>query len=199
MRRTEFEVVDEMLIQSVLEKSEWGVLSLISDNEPYGVAVNFVAYEGMICFHGAYEGRKAEAIKTHPSASFLVVSPQSLIPSYFSDTKSACAATQFYISVMLAGEISFMKDLSFKAGVLEAMMQKFQPEGGYIPMDAENPIYTKMIERTAIYVLKPSKTSLKVKVGQNRPKEIQQRILNNLRERGNTSDLETIALMEKYL
>ncbi|WP_345994024.1 pyridoxamine 5'-phosphate oxidase family protein [Sulfurimonas sp. HSL-1716] len=199
MRRDEFEVNDPAVVRKLLKECDYGVLSLMSDNEPYGVAVNFVAYEDMICFHGAYEGRKADAIKTHPFASFLAVSPQALIPSYFSDTKSACAATQFYISVMIEGEISFTEDSSFKAGALEAMMQKFQPEGGYIPLHTEDPAYTKMLERTAIYVLKPRKTSLKVKIGQNRSKEMQQRILKNLRERGEAADLETIALMEKYL
>jgi uncharacterized protein len=198
MRRNEFEVIDESLVQNVLEECEWGVLSLISENEPYGIAVNFVFYEGMICFHGAPEGRKAKAMRAAPNASFLAVSPQAVIPSYFSGTKSACAATQFFVSVMLEGKIVLLEDNVSKANVLEAMMQKLQPEGGYVTMNAKNPIYTKMFERTCIYALQPKKTSLKVKVGQNMSKETQQRILQHLQKRGELTDLNTIDLMEKY-
>ncbi len=117
MRRAEFDVKDENSVNEVLETCEYGTLSLISEGKPYVVALNFVFFENSIFFHGAKEGRKIEAIKSNPNASFLVVKPYSFIPSFFSDTMSASPATQFFASVLVEGTISFIK--------MEILKQKF--------------------------------------------------------------------------
>ena len=94
MRRAEFDVKDKNSIDEILQACEYGTLSLISGGKPYVVALNFVFFENSIFFHGAKEGRKIEAIKSNPNASFLVVKPYSFIPSYFSDTMAACPASR---------------------------------------------------------------------------------------------------------
>ena len=48
MRRDEFNVQDEKSINEILTECEYGTLSLISDNKPYCVALNFVKYENSI-------------------------------------------------------------------------------------------------------------------------------------------------------
>lgn len=131
MRRGEFEVKDENSINEILESCEYGSLSLISDGKPYVVALNFVLFENSIFFHGAKEGRKIEAIKSNPNASFLVVKPYSFIPSFFSDTMAACPATQFFASVLFEGTVSFIEDGNIKAKVLNALMKKFQSEDSF--------------------------------------------------------------------
>ena len=65
MRRDEFNVKDEKSINEILTECEYGTLSLISDNKPYCVALNFVKYENSIFFHGSKEGKKIEAIKNN--------------------------------------------------------------------------------------------------------------------------------------
>ena len=41
MRRAEFEVNDPSLIEEVLNSCEYGTLSLVDGDEPYGVPINF--------------------------------------------------------------------------------------------------------------------------------------------------------------
>lgn len=195
MRRKEFEVTDKEAVKKVLDECEYGVLSLMSDNEPYGVAVNFVLYNDMVCFHGAKEGRKVEAIKSNAQASFLAIQPYAMIPSYFSNTRAAYPATQFFTSVHIYGEVSTINDASEKAQILEAMMQKLQSEGGYDTISVDNPIYTKALEKTGVYALKPQTTSLKVKAGQNLSDERKQEVIQKLMQRDKEKDISTVELM----
>lgn len=196
MRRSEFEVKDEAAFEGLLSECEYGTLCLVDDGGPYGVAVNFVWYEGAICFHGACEGRKAETMAKNPKAAFSVVKPYSLIPSYFSGTVSACPATHFFASAHIAGTVEIVEDDAEKCGVLNALMKKLQPQGGYEEIDASNPIYTKMIAQTAIWKLTPKITSLKIKLGQNLSKERKEKLTERLTERGEALDKATLEAIE---
>jgi uncharacterized protein len=197
MRRAEFEVNDTQRIEELLAECEYGTLSLMDEQEPYGVPLNFVWYEKSLCFHGSKEGRKMELIAKNPRASFSVVKPLSLIPSYFSNTRSASPATQFFISAHITGWIEIVTDADLKCLMLTALMQKLQPEGGYDAIEASNPIYTKMIEQTGLLRLTPESISLKVKVGQNLSEERKKSLIEKLHKRGNKLDLLTIDLINQ--
>jgi len=197
MRRAEFEVNDTQRMEALLAECDYGTLSLMDDLVPYGVPLNFVWYEKSLCFHGAKEGRKMELIAKNPRASFSVVKPLSLIPSYFSNTRSAAPATQWFISAHVTGLIEIVTDADLKCLMLTALMQKLQPEGGYDAIEASNPIYTKMIEQTGLFRLNPESISLKVKVGQNLSEERKKSFIEKLRERGNDLDLLSIELIHQ--
>lgn len=197
MRRAEFEVNDPSLIEEVLNSCEYGTLSLVDGDVPYGVPINFAWHENRLGFHGALEGRKMELIARNAKASFSVVKPLSLLPSYFSNTRSACPASQLYISVLCVGEMKVISDLHVKCEVLNALMQKLQPEGGYDVIEADNPIYAKAVERLGICVLEPSSMSLKVKAGQNLTEERKTLLIEKLRERDSAIDRLSLKVIEK--
>lgn len=197
MRRNEFDIQDKQSITNVLSECEYGTLSLISEGKPYGVAVNFVWYNDRVFIHGAKEGRKVDAIKKSPLGSFLVVKPYSVIPSYFSQTLAACPATQFFASVYIQGSIKELKTPQAKAIVLNKLMEKLQSEGKYEPIAYEKPMYTKMIDKTAIFELTPNHISCKIKVGQNLSSEKLENIMTYLKERGESLDTQTLELMQK--
>lgn len=198
MRRNEFDVKDPEAIRQVLDKCDYGVVSVISGGEPYGSAVNFVYLDGDVYFHGSREGRRPEAIGSGTIASFLAVDPQAFIPSYFSDTRSACPATQFFASVHIAGTVSPVEDAAVKSEVLNALMRKMQPEGGYDPIAPENPIYTKMLEKTGVFGLKAETVSLKVKAGQNLTPDRFEAMQTRLNEHGGETDTATIETMKRF-
>lgn len=198
MRRSECEVDDPEAVASVLRECDYGVLSLISGGEPYGVAVNFAFCGGALYFHGSLEGRKAEAIGDAAQGAFLAVKPYAFIPSYFSDTRSACPATQYFASVHISGTVRRLVDPAEKASGLTALMEKMQPEGGYEPIDAANPVYTNVLEKTGVYKIIPSTVTLKVKAGQNLAKNRRDRLICRLHERGTSVDCRTIEAMEAF-
>ena len=195
MRRAEFEVRDPEAIASVLEACDYGVLSLFSGGEPYGVAVNFAYGDGRCYFHGSLEGRKAEAIGAGTKGSFLAVRPYAFIPSYFSDTRFACPASQYFASVHMEGKVVRLDDTGEKARGLAVLMEKMQPEGGYAPIDAADPLYTKMLAKTGVFAIIPERVTLKVKAGQNLSDAQKLTLAEKLRERNRSGDTETAQLV----
>lgn len=198
MRRSEFNVKDPEAIRQVLDKCDYGVVSVISGGEPYGSAVNFVWLDGDVYFHGSREGRRPEAIGRGAQASFLAVNPQAFIPSYFSDTRSACPATQFFASVHIFGTVTPVEDAAVKSEALNALMRKMQPEGGYESIAPDNPIYTKILDKMGVFRLETETVSLKVKAGQNLTADRFEAMQARLNERGGETDAATIETMKRF-
>lgn len=192
-----FEITDTKMINEIINNAEYGTLALCYENKPYSVPINFVEYQGDIYFHGAKKGKKISIIEQNKNASFSIVEDYSLLPSYFSTDKGdACPATHLFKSIIIDGEIKIIKEYNEKAEVLEALMQKLQKEGEYIPLD--NEMYKKAINATCIYKLIPKETSAKFKLGQNFTKNRYQRVLKHLKERGTKKDLETLKLLKIF-
>ena len=197
MRRSEFEINDKALVEELFATCEHGTLCLVDEDEPYAVPLNFVWHDETICFHGSKEGRKMEVIAKNPKASFSVVKPLSVLPSYFSNTRSACPASQLYMSVHLVGRIEIVDDVAKKADVLNALMQKLQPEGGYEPLEASHPMYKKALENIGICRLHPTSLSCKLKAGQNLNEERKALLIEKLSERGTPLDLLSVRWIQQ--
>ena len=90
MRRKDRLITDAETL-SILEKGEYGVLSTISsDNEPYGVALNYCLTDGCIYFHCALEGRKINNLNNNPKVSFCVVGNTQVLPDKFGTKYESC-------------------------------------------------------------------------------------------------------------
>lgn len=199
MRRNEFEVHDKQAAIALLNECDYGTLCLLDKTVPYGVPLNFAYWEEGIVFHGAKEGKKMELIACNNTASFNAVSCYSYIPSYFSRTSAACPATQFFASVSMGGEIVIIDNAEQKASALNALMQKLQPEKRYETIDVQNPIYTKMVEKTAIFKLEPTWMTMKLKLGQQLSNEKKEDFIAQLEERGTPLDRITAQAMRAAL
>lgn len=76
---------DDKMISDILEKGEYGVLSLIGDNGyPYAVPVSYAYYNKAIHFHCAKSGHKIDAIRACNKVSFCVVTDTEVLPEDFS-------------------------------------------------------------------------------------------------------------------
>lgn len=74
----------------VLIKGKEGILSTIGENGyPYGVAVNYVYYNGCIYFHCANNGYKLDNIKNTNKVSFFVNTDIEIIPHGFTTRYSS--------------------------------------------------------------------------------------------------------------
>ena len=76
-------------------------------------------------------------------------------------------------------------------------MQKLQPDGGYETIETTNPIYAKMTEQTGVWKLTPTQKSMKLKAGQNLPKERKEALIERLLQRGEAMDIDTAGIMQK--
>ena len=198
MRRNEFASEDPKLLEELLLTCEFGTLALF-ETAPYAIPINFAPLKNEIIFHGATAGRKFTIISQNPCASFSVVHALSLLPSYFSDTPLACAASAMFISAHITGQVRILETAQEKQDALNALMQKLQPEGGYAPLEADDSRYESALKRTAVFALKISEYSLKLKLGQNQSKERQEALIKRLQERGSALDLLSVQYMRRFL
>ncbi|MDP9701171.1 nitroimidazol reductase NimA-like FMN-containing flavoprotein (pyridoxamine 5'-phosphate oxidase superfamily) [Paenibacillus intestini] len=199
MRRKEFSVEEEQEIITFLDQCSFGFLGTVSpDGEPRVTPLNFVYMDGCFYFHGSLAGEKMKQIKQHSSVSLTVAEEFSLIPSFFSDPELACPATSFFKSVMASGLAERVEDLDIKGKVLQRFMEKLQPQGGYVPIDAQDSRYTGRLKAVAVVRIVPDRLSAKFKFGQNLTPERFDHISGELHKRNEGRDHETAEMMRKY-
>jgi N-acetylglutamate synthase-like GNAT family acetyltransferase/nitroimidazol reductase NimA-like FMN-containing flavoprotein (pyridoxamine 5'-phosphate oxidase superfamily) len=149
-----------------------------------------IVVEGWLVFHGSAIGEKTKAIGRE--AVFGAEEIIAEIPSYFFDEQRACPATTFYESVQLRGVLEKVESIEEKAVYLEALMQKYQSEGGYTTITADSPLYTKVLKSILLVRVSLEQLTGKSKLGQNHglPKRI--RTMKQLWKRGQRGDVEAL-------
>ena len=159
---------------------------------PRAIPVNFALQGEEIVFHGALAGDKFERIGDGVEAGFTLARPLSIIPSHWTaEGGSACPATQLYLSVEVYGRCVRVDEPGAQARALQALMEKYQPEGGFRPLDAADAGYRAPLQATGVFALRIGQWTGKVRLGQEKPPAARRRWIELLRARGLQVDLET--------
>jgi nitroimidazol reductase NimA-like FMN-containing flavoprotein (pyridoxamine 5'-phosphate oxidase superfamily)/ribosomal protein S18 acetylase RimI-like enzyme len=159
------------------------------DDHPVLRAMHAVVLDDAIWFHGAPVGEKAEC-----AGRPAVVSAEELVcelPSWFFGTEKGCPAASFYRSAQAHGVVEEVEARAAKAHVLQAFMEKYQPEGRHARVD-EGPLYGPELDGVLVLRLPLARVHGKEKVGQDRPPEELTRILEQLWARGAPGDAAAI-------
>lgn len=164
------------------------VASTSPDGKPILRALNAAIVGDRLVFHGAPVGEKTEAIgrEVVVAAEEVVAS----VPSYFVDAERACPATTLYRSVQLHGTLDAVEDPRIKASALAALLDKHQPEGGFVPIAHDHALYQKTIASLLVVSVSLERLDGKAKLAQNRTPNEQRRIVEALWKRGDASDAE---------
>ena len=163
------------------------------DGLPLARTVHGVVVRDALAFHGAPAGEKVASVG-RPAvvwAEEVVAS----IPSYFVDPERACPATTYYRSVQVHGPIEEVADPRAKAEVLAALMARFQPEGGHVPIDPDHPLYRKAVASILVLRVPFERLDGKAKLGQNRGPAERAQILKRLWARGAPGDARAVDLV----
>ena len=198
MRRPEFAVIEKTEIDQFLQSQRVGVLSVSDEHGvPYAIPMNYIWLHEHIYLHSALAGKKITLLRRNPAVQFTVYKEYAYIPSYVSDTQTACSASQFFQSVIIVGQAAFLEAVQEKYDVLDTFMQTFQPEGRYVSLH-DTPRDNTILPKTAIIRIEPHDITAKFKFGQHlKPAHIQQ-ILTFLEQRNAENDRETIAMIKRY-
>src|SRR5688572_3169599 len=171
------------------------IATSLPDGTPVMRSVHGVLIDGYLAFHGSPAGEKVKAIGRPAVASAEeVIAP---IPSYFIDPERACPATTYYLSVQVHAAIERTDDPDFKTRVLAALMAKLQPQGGYVPLDANNPLYRNAVQQIMVLRMSLDRLEGKAKLGQNRTPEQLSRVIQALWQRGLPGDARAIDLVRR--
>lgn len=150
-----------------------------------------VVRRGMdLYFHAAPVGEKMEAIGRRAVLSY--EEDVARVPSSFLDPERACPATTLYRAVQAEGPLVACERPEEKAVMLGALMEKLQPEGGYVPIDAASPLYAKAIEAIRVVKMPIETLTGKAKLGQNRTPEERAKLVRGFLERGHAGDYAAI-------
>lgn len=117
MRRKDRELT-EIETKEILERGEYGVLSLIDEDElPYAVPMSYVYNGDVIYFHcSPYEGKRLLSIKHNPNSSFVVVSDTLVLPDKFST---------IYHSAITNGKVEVVTEEEEKRKALTLFLEKY--------------------------------------------------------------------------
>jgi nitroimidazol reductase NimA-like FMN-containing flavoprotein (pyridoxamine 5'-phosphate oxidase superfamily) len=155
--------------------------STTGDGAPVLRALDAAVLDDGVAFHGSPTGEKISCV-----GRAAVISAEEVIahlPSYFTDPERACPATTLYRSVQVHGVLRAVEDPALKAVALEALMRRWQPEGGYRPIDPTTPMYRRAVAGVLVLQVTFDVVDGKEKLLQNRRPEEIQTIVARLRDR----------------
>jgi nitroimidazol reductase NimA-like FMN-containing flavoprotein (pyridoxamine 5'-phosphate oxidase superfamily) len=199
VRRAELSCHDPELFAELSKICGESYLSLVTAcGFPRALAVNFAARDETVYFHGARSGEKFERMTADSRVGFTMVQVLSLLPSHWFSPDNACPATQLFRSVEIKGHAHVVTDPAEKAAALQLLMEKYQPEGGYRPLAADEAMYTSALTGVGVFRIDPQSWTGKVKLLQKLTPDKRQGIVDRLTERGEVVDLLTVELMGRY-
>ena len=142
MRVAKKEIRDKPTVEGLLAQSAVGRLGTIGrEGYPMVKPLNFVYHEGRIYFHSAREGEKIEDIRRDERVCFEVDLPLAFVRA----EGSPCKADYRYQSVICTGRARLVEGREEKVSALKALMEKYQPEGGYGEFPEEKVVLTAVV------------------------------------------------------
>ncbi|MBT0652210.1 pyridoxamine 5'-phosphate oxidase family protein [Geomobilimonas luticola] len=143
MRKQNKKIIDSAVIINLLDTCPVGRLGTVgADGWPMVKPLNFAYREGRIYFHCALQGEKLDDIRRDPRVCFEVDLPIAYVKGA---PDNPCRAEYLYRSVIIRGRAVIVEDRGEQIAALDALMRKYQPEGGYGPYPEEKLALTGIV------------------------------------------------------
>jgi nitroimidazol reductase NimA-like FMN-containing flavoprotein (pyridoxamine 5'-phosphate oxidase superfamily) len=156
MRHPERKIKDKETIEALLKYKNVGRIATVNlKGFPVIKPVNFVYWDGKIYIHSSTKGEKIRDILRGSPVCFELDEPI----AYVVAKGRACSANYYYRSLIVKGTAILLKDRERKLKILEKLMEKFQPEGGYGAIPQE------VLKKTAIIEISINEITSKERLG----------------------------------
>ena len=186
------EIKSKEKIKEFLNSESTGRVASIDKNGfPQIIPMNFVFLNDVIYMHSHIRGEKLENIKKNEKVGFEVDKNLEFLPSYFSDPKDASLADTLYISVVIKGKGIIVTDNDEKTLALNGLMTKYQPEGGYEPINTQMDV----LNEVAVIKITPDLIRGKYKIGQNLKNNAKIELARKIFERNSSTSRKTLEIM----
>ena len=151
-------------IKEFLEDEHVGRISSIDTNGfPQIIPMNFVFRNDAVYMHSHVKGEKLDNISRNNKVGFEADRELEFLPSYFEDPHNASLADTLYISIVIKGIASFVSDREEKTMALNGLMEKYQPEGNYDPLEST----MRVLDAVSVIKIVPTSLHGKYKIGQH--------------------------------
>ena len=179
-------------IKEFLHEEHVGRLSTIDKiGFPQIIPMNFVFLNDAVYMHSHVKGEKLDNIKRNNKVGFEVDKELEFLPSYFSDPHDASLADTLYISVVIKGRSEVVSDKNEKTFALNGLMKKYQPEGGYDPIEPN----MRVLDGVAVIKIVPELIHGKYKIGQHMHVRDRLDLAEKILERNLPSAKDTLKIM----
>jgi len=186
------QIKSQQKIQEFLNQEHVGRISSIDENGyPQIIPMNFVYLNNSIYMHSHIKGEKIENIRRNNKVGFEVDRELEFLPSYFEDPKDASLADTLYISVVIKGKALLVLDKEEKTLALNGLMEKYQPEGRYEPIQTT----MKVLDSVAIIKVIPNSLYGKYKIGQHIHVETRVDLAKKILAKNSPTAKETLNIM----
>ena len=151
-------------IKEFLEDEHVGRVSSIDKNGfPQIIPMNFVFRNDAVYMHSHVKGEKLDNISRNNKVGFEADRELEFLPSYFEDPHNASLADTLYISIVIKGIASFVSNREEKTMALNGLMEKYQPEGNYDPLEST----MRVLDAVSVIKIVPTSLHGKYKIGQH--------------------------------
>lgn len=143
---------------------------------------------GAVYMHSHPIGEKIENIKRNSKVGFEVDSYVCFLPSYYFHPTDASQADTLYISVVIKGNAAIVQDPDEKANALNALMKKYQKEGGYESLSSN----MGSVREVTVLKVVPDQIRGKYKIGQHWIPRYRLKMARNIIQREGEDDARRI-------
>lgn len=179
-------------IKEFLNEEHVGRVSSIDENGfPQIIPMNFVFLDDAVYMHSHVKGEKLDNISRNNKVGFEADRELEFLPSYFEDPHNASLADTLYISVVIKGVGSFVSDREEKTLALNGLMEKYQPEGQYDPLDSS----LRVLDAVSVIKIIPETLHGKYKIGQHMRSEDRINLAQKILKKNSSSALQTLKIM----
>jgi nitroimidazol reductase NimA-like FMN-containing flavoprotein (pyridoxamine 5'-phosphate oxidase superfamily) len=182
-----YEKVKEFLNQEHVGR----VASVDEHGFPQIIPMNFVFLNDAVYMHSHVKGEKLENISRNNKVGFEADRELEFLPSYFEDPHNASLADTLYISIVIKGIASFISDREEKTLALNGLMEKYQPEGQYDPIQSD----MRVLDAVSVIKVTPQTLHGKYKIGQHMRPEDRINLAQKILKKNSPTALETLKIM----
>lgn len=172
------------------------LVTLGPDGTPHLGLYPFI-YEGAgVELHLVTTDEQIADLRERPRCLFEVDEVLGVIPSYWVHKEYAGSATAYHRTVIFecTGTVAAHPDAVAAQQV--KLLARYQPEGGFRALDADDPLYRGALGQLAAVRLEITRVRPKFKLGQNRPPDARRAIIAELRKRGRATDARAADALE---
>jgi hypothetical protein len=179
-------------VKEFLQNEHVGRISTIDENGfPQIIPMNFVFLDDAIYMHSHPRGEKIQNLLQNDKVGFEADRELEFLPSYFEDPKNASLADTLYISIVIKGIATLVKDRDEKTLALNGLMEKYQPEGGYDPIAPD----MRVLDSVTVIKVKPKLLTGKYKIGQHMSPLDRIELAQKIFKRNSPTARETLRIM----
>ena len=159
------------------------LVTVSAEGRPHIGLYPFVTVGDAVELHLVKGDAQVTDIRQNAHVVFEVDEVLSFVPSYFEHPESGQKADHYYRTVIVEGEARLDLEPTAVADHLNRLIERYQPERGYRPVTATDPMYAPGVMRLAMIHIEPTRVWGKFKMGQQLTEEDRARVAKAIRIR----------------